>query len=226
MILAAHPINYLPDISFFQKMACADIFVLADDIQYSKHREINRTRIKTADGARWLTVPVCSKGRMGQLINQVEIDDHQNWARKHCKSILVNYKYTPYFEMYSDVLFALYQKDWRLLADLNLELIKFLREALCLSCRIHTGSETGVSGQGRMRVLNLLQYFDCRTYVCGMESKAYLDAEPFERHGFELKMVEWKTRSYHQQFGQFIPNLSVVDLLFNEGDLSPKLIGN
>ncbi|MFQ5865210.1 MAG: WbqC family protein, partial [bacterium] len=129
MILAANQPTYLPLLDFFTKMHFADVFVLADDIQYTKHSFINRTKIKTALGVQWLTVPVSTKGRMGQLINQVQIDTVQNWRQKQWKTLLVNYKYAAYFEKYADFFEDLFKKPWTRLLELNLEIIEFIKKS-------------------------------------------------------------------------------------------------
>ena len=75
MIVAIHQPNYLPWLGYFYKIAKCDMFVLLDNVQYAKNSFINRNKIKTPQGELWLTVPVKSKGRFGQLIKEVEIDN-------------------------------------------------------------------------------------------------------------------------------------------------------
>ncbi|NIV92323.1 hypothetical protein GWN42_05845, partial [candidate division KSB1 bacterium] len=110
MFLAAHQPAYLPDLTFFYKMSVADMFVLADTLQFSKHGAINRAKIKTARGINWLTVPVLTKGREGQSIAEVEINGAQAWQHKHWKTLVVNYTYAAYFEKYADFFANLYEK--------------------------------------------------------------------------------------------------------------------
>jgi hypothetical protein len=224
MILAAEYPNYLPLVSFFYKMSQADIFVLVDDFQYTKHNYINRTKIKTARGIQWLTVPVLTKGRKGQTIHHVQIDALQDWRRKHWKTLLVNYKYAAYFEKYSDFFENIYHKAWRHLLDLNLAIIEFIKNALQISTKIYLGSELNVSGKGSQRLTNLLENLNCGTYLSFLDGKKYLDTQIFEQRGFEVKLISSKPIIYYQQFGEFISNLSIVDLLFNEGENSTNLI--
>ncbi|MFQ5707185.1 MAG: WbqC family protein [bacterium] len=215
--MAAHQPNYLPLISFFHKMSQADIFVLADDYAYSKHSFVNRTRIKTADGPRWLTVPVLTKGRSPQLISQVEINPSEAWARKHLRTLHVNYKYAAFFEKYFDFFETLLARPWKKLLDLNLEIIDYLTSALDLKTRVLLSSEMKLAGHGVERLCNMLRTLGCEVYLASAEANSYLNRDEFSDSGFTLRFLESKLVPYHQQFGSFTPDLSVVDLLFNEG---------
>lgn len=224
MVCAAHRPCYLPSLSFFYKMCLADVFVIADEIQYSKHSLINRARIKTATGVNWLTVPVWTKGRKKQLINQVQIDGQQNWQRKHWKSLLVNYKYAAYFEKYANFFEKLYRHQWRSLLALNLEIINYLRERLNISTELRLISQLNVTGEGTDRLTRLLEKLGCQEYLCELELKNHLDPQKFQARRMALSFFSPVCPHYHQLFGSFVPGLSTIDLLFNEGENSHNLI--
>ncbi len=220
MILATHQPCYLPLLNFFSKMLIADIFVLADDVQYTKHNFINRTRIKTSQGVQWLTIPVRTKGRMGQLINQVQIDIHQNWRQKHWKTLLLNYKYAAYFEKYADFFESLYLRPWTKLLELNFEIIEFIKNCLNITTKVYLSSELNVAGKGSQRLIGILDKLGCDTYLSDKESKTYLDQKVLKEHGLRLSYLQSKHPIYHQQFGDFETGLCIADLLFNEGENS------
>lgn len=224
MILAAHQPGYLPVQDFFLKMHLADVFVLADDIQYAKHNFVNRTKIKTAQGVQWLTVPVLTKGRMGQLNSQVQVDTVQNWRQKHWKTLLVNYKYAAYFEKYADFFENLYRKPWTKLLGLNLEIIEFIKKCLDISTEILLSSDLNVPGQGTERLTGILDKLGCDTYLAAQDGKKYLNQQVFEERGLKLNFLQTKYPVYHQQFGDFEPALSIVDLLFNEDENSRNIL--
>ena len=73
-------------------MARVDVFVLYDDVQYDKQGWRNRNRIKNRQGVQWLSVPIFTKGKRSQLINQSQIDGTSEWGMKHIESIKLNYK--------------------------------------------------------------------------------------------------------------------------------------
>jgi len=217
MVLAAHHPSYLPPIIFFHKMCRADVLVLTDDFQFTTSGQINRARIKTAVGPQWLTVPVLTKGRPGQKISEVEINQQQPWQRKHWKTLCVNYTFAAYFEQFADQLGATYSKNWEYLLDLNLTLIDFIQHSLNISTRIVLSSSLNLSGEGVSKLIDMTEILECDTFLAEMAYRNYLPAERFARYGKELKFFEYETPGYHQQFGEFIPGLSIIDLLLNEG---------
>lgn len=225
MILAAHQPNFIPWIGYFHKMAQADRFVLADDVQYTTHGFINRNYIKTRQGKKWLTVPVITKGKGLQKINEVRIDTDQNWEQKHWSTLELSYKYAPYFEYYSDYFQQLYRKKWEFLVDLNIELIEFVRTQLKISCPIQLSSELDLVSGATERIVDMGKKTGCKTYLSGASGKKYLDEIQFKKAGIELIYDDFQHPHYRQQFEGFIPNLSVIDLLFNEGVNAARLMG-
>ncbi|MFQ5675493.1 MAG: WbqC family protein [bacterium] len=225
MKLAAHQPCYLPSVSFFQKMAACDIFVLMDHFRYTAHDNINRSKIKTADGACWLSVPVLTKGFRGQRIKETRIDSSGSWQRKHWRSLNVNYAYAPYFEQFFDFFEGVYlSRTWEHLLDLNLEIIDFANRILKLPAQIYLSSELSVNDTGRLFLIHLARKFGCDTYVTETRFKDYLGEDYFAENGITLSCMEPVECRYHQLFGDFVPGLSVVDLIFNEGHESQNLI--
>jgi hypothetical protein len=217
MLLAAHQPNFIPWIGYFHKMAQVEKFVLADDVQYTTHGFINRNYIKTRNGKQWVSVPVITKGRGLQKINEVRIDKEQNWQQKHWSSLQLNYKYAPYFDYYADYFEILYKKEWIFLVDLNIELIEFVRKALKITCPIILSSELDLSTDATERIVDMTKKTGCNKYLSGASGKNYLNEKLFKEVGIELIYNNFTHPKYHQQFGEFISHLSIIDLLFNEG---------
>ena len=210
MILAAHQPCYLPKLSFFYKMAQADIFVLTDDFQYTTHNSINRTQIKTVNGVAWLTVPVLTKG---------------HWQRKHWRTLSVNYTYSAYFEKYADFLEEIYlSKKWKYLIDLNLELIEFVKRSLNLSTKIVLSSDLNLKDKGSALLAKMSTALGCTAFLTERDFAIYLDRKPFYEKEVELNFFSFKAPEYYQLFGIFTPGLSIIDVLFNEGEVSRHLI--
>ncbi len=223
-ILAAHQPVYLPDLAFFYKMAKADVFVLADDLQYSTHGNINRARIKSAAGAQWLTVPVLTHGRQGQRIREVEIANAFHWRQRHLKTLTVSYKKAAFFEKYIDFFEELYAKSWHRLFDLNQAAIEYLREALEIRTPMKWSSEMDIEAKGTARIIEMAHRLGCDAYLAEQRYESVLDPEAFAAAGLILIFVDEATQPYHQLFGDFIPGLSVVDLLMNEGDMARRIL--
>src|SRR5207253_5645114 len=79
--------SYLPWLGYFAQVQRSDVFVIYDDVQFDKHGWRNRNRIKTAQGAQWLTVPVCTTGQNRPTNRDVGIDVKQPWRKKHLASL-------------------------------------------------------------------------------------------------------------------------------------------
>ena len=90
MIVTIHQPQYLPWLGYFDKADRADIFVLLDNVQYTKNDWQNRNKIRTSQGAQWLTVPIISN--LGQKISDVKIDNTKNWRKAHLNAIKLNYR--------------------------------------------------------------------------------------------------------------------------------------
>jgi len=225
MKLAASYLSYLPNLSFFLKWIASDVFIIADDYQYVKHHYINRTKIKTVAGEAWLTVPVLSKGRQGQKMSQVELNHHLKWQSKHRRSLETNYTYAPYFPFLYDDLNEIYAASWKCLPELNKELLFCLASYLRLSKPLFT-SDLNLQGNGEGKLFAMLSEMNCDAYLADCSFQGYLSEKSFEESGFSLDFIDFKCKEYHQQFGAFAPNLSIVDLLFNEGPESFSILKN
>ncbi len=217
MILAAHQPCYLPSIFFFEKLAAADVFVLADDYQYTTNNQINRTKIKTTIGWNWMTLPVLTSGYSGQLIRHAKLNSDYNWQDKHIRTINSNYSYSAYFDQYIDRIENIIQAKKKFLFELNLDFISFVINELNLSTKIMVSSELNLPQKSKDKLLAMLDKTNCNTYLANSELTNFLKKEEFETKGLLLKFVKPAVKRYHQLFGEFIPNLSIIDLLLNEG---------
>src|SRR5437660_7098636 len=99
---------YIPWKGYFDLIASVDEFILYDDRQFTRRDWRNRNRIKTPQGARWLTIPVETKGRYHQRIDETEIGD-PHWGEQHWKTIRHNYAAAPYFADYRESFESLYR---------------------------------------------------------------------------------------------------------------------
>lgn len=217
MIVSMHQPNYLPWSGFFHKMSRSDVLVLLDTVQYTKNGFQNRTQIKTPQGASWLTVPVLTRGRFKQVTNLVEIDKKTGWKRKHLRSIETNYGRAPHFERYLSWLEDLYGRDWDKLVDLNTFAIRYIAEELKIETRIVMASCLGVSGSGSELLLSICETLGASVYLSGPSGKRYLEEKRFEERNIRVAFHGFVHPAYGQQFGGFVPNLSIIDLLLNRG---------
>ena len=230
MILTAHQPNYLPYAGFFHKVARADRFLVVDNVQFVKrgpfgwmHR--NRIRTNSPQGWDWLSVPVLTKGKFTQRICDAEIDPAVPWARKHWKAIEWNYRRARYFGDYAAEFRGLYERPWARFTDLACAFIELLLRLLGVPRAFDRASALGVEGQSTGLVLNLCRAAGADTYLSGVHGRDYLDVPQFEKSGIRLVFQEFSCPEYPQCWpGPFVPNLSVIDLLFNCGPDSLRVM--
>jgi len=222
MIATIHQPEYLPYIGFFDRLAKADVFVVLDNVQYQKNGFINRNRIKTADGWQWLTVPVKQREAL-KKINQVEIDDKTDWQNKHWKALVYNYKKAPYFTKYADFFENVYQKKWKSIADLDVYLIENIMVLLGIKKEIRKSSVLNIEDTGTEKLINICKTVGADAYLSGPGNEKYnvkdMDLEKFKKRNIKVIFHEFTHPIYSQQFPktEFMPNLSIIDFLFNCG---------
>ena len=137
----------------------------------------------------------------------------------------MNYSRAPYFARYFDELDQLLRRPWALLADLNVEVARFLAEALGLSCRMVRASDLPpVSADPTGRLLDLCLAVGADTYLAGRDGARYMDLGRFEAGRVAVWGQEYEHPSYTQLNGDFLPFLSVVDLLLNHGESSLEIL--
>jgi hypothetical protein len=215
LTLAAEVLPYVPSENFFVLAAGTDVFVVADDIQFSTNGNLNRTRIKTVEGARWLTIPILRKGRGLQKLHEVQIDMTRSWQRQHWRTIELNYHNAPYFGELADDLEELYRQPYQKLAEVSWEFLKFFWKALHRENLPKRTSELGITSTGEKRLAELAKLMRADVYVAHEKYRAVI--RPERTPEVRLQFVNWNLPPYHQQFGEFAGGLNILDLLFNEG---------
>jgi hypothetical protein len=220
-MIAIHQPNYLPWLGFFDKARIADTFVLLDNVQYPKGSVINRNKIKTKKGVIWIIVPV-HHGR-NSLINEVTTTD-TGWEENHWKTLLFNYSRASHFDEFSRFFKDLYSKRWNRLVEMNETVIQYLLRSFNLHPRIVRASDLSVRGKGSRLLVDICKTLGDSEYLSGSGAKDYLDLTVFEREGITVKLQRFTSPTYSQLFGEFVPDLSAVDYLFNCGsaDFSSK----
>lgn len=225
MIVTIHQPEHLPWLGFFDKIRQADVIVLLDTTQFAKEDFQNRNRIKTENGPVWLTVPVFKKGKSSQLITETEIFNDKKWQKRCWNLIYQYYKNAPFFEEHKQFFNDLYTQQWTKLVDLNITIIRYLVDQFGLKTKIVTASELDVYEKGSTSVLlSLCKSLGADIYLSGKFGKNYLDENQFEENNIKVKYQDFHHPIYQQLWGEFIANMSSIDLLFNCGESSLDII--
>ena len=222
-VVAIHQPEYLPWLGFFKKMMNVELFVFLDDVQFRKKGWQNRNRIRINDGTTLLSIPVHTHSY--PKINEVTIDNEKNWSIRHKKSILYNYAKAPYFDEIKDFIESIFEKKFQYLVDLNTEIIKFIMNELEIKSKIVFSSELEISKKGSDRVLDICKAVDADHYITGtFWAESNLRVEEFKKSNIDVEFQKFQHPIYKQIHGEFIPEMSIIDLLFNEGRKEAKKI--
>jgi hypothetical protein len=224
MIITIHQPQYLPWLGYFDKIAKADVFVLLDNVQFKKNEWQNRNRIKTAQGWQWLTVPVLHN--FGQKINETKFNNTEPWRRHHVKALELNYSKAPHFDLYFPRFKEVLDRDWDNLSDINVAFIKLIMELLGIKTKIVMASDYEATEHKVLRLVDLCRHLKAKAYLSGEGGSKYLEAEHFEAHDIKIITQKYEHPTYPQMWKDegFIAHLSVVDLLFNCGPDSLKVL--
>ncbi len=229
MIVAIHQPNFIPWVGYFNKISKCDVFVLFDDVQFPRAKTFgNRVEIKTNTGPTWLTVPVLQRGEMKNF-NETEIDNNQGWGRKTAKTLKLAYQKGAGFNQYWEEFEQLYLAKYTYLTELNIALMIYAVAKLGLTTKLVLSSELAQSKDlnGAEKILAILKELNATEYLSGKGagSRRYIDEADFAAANIKLSWQSYEPKHYRQQWGgDFVPNLSIMDLLFNEGPDSIKYI--
>jgi hypothetical protein len=212
--------TYLPWIGYFDLIDQVDLFVILDNVQFVKQSWQQRNRVKTGNGLQWLSVPVVFRGRLGQLIKEVEIRDPE-FARDHIRAIELAYRRSPFFFQYFPTLGQrLEQLREGLLLDLNLGVIVWALEVLKIRTPLIHASSLGIDGKRTELLANICEAVGATEYVSPIGSAEYLlpEQDVLRRCGIDIRFQNYEHPQYRQVFAPFDPFASVIDLIFNLGD--------
>ena len=185
---------------------------------------MNRNKIKTAAGATWLTVPVFKKGHREKKTSEIQINNELDWKKKHLKTIQNSYGKTDYFEKYFSFFEDLYSKNWVKLADLNEFMLKWFLKELGIKTKFLKASDYDFKGTKSDLVLDMCKKLETDLYIFGALGKEYANVIDFENECIEVIFQNYNHPVYPQKFEFFLPNLSILDLIFNCGPKSLDII--
>lgn len=200
--------EYFPSLRYCAMMASVDQFVIADTFQYSRQSYQNRCRVRTPEGRQWMSIPL-GGGQHGRDILAVKIDHSQNWKRKHEKALEFNYGATPFFEYYAPDIMRCLGAPGDILGDLTVATVELVYDLLGLSCELVRLSS--MQGEEGIQSDHELLLWDRQ--------------EPVKNsHKGGINFMTYEHPAYRQQFDGFEAGLSVLDLLFNHGPESTRIL--
>jgi hypothetical protein len=223
--------TYNPWLGYFDLMDSVDLFVYLDDVQLVKRSWQVRNRIKTKQGELFLTIPIKKTKKREEIkIKDAVINDEESWREKHLKSIELNYRKAPYFEEIFPIIKKLINSPYKYLADFNIKFIENVKNELGIRTLTLRSSELqDISGKKDERLANICKALNCSVYISPQGSATYIEkfspGGALAKNGIEVYYHNYEHPSYRQLYGDFLPYMGIIDLLFNEGfDKSLQII--
>lgn len=213
-----HQPDFMPYLGFFHRFLHADLYIALDHVQFvhSNRSWTHRDKIKTAQGEKWLTVSV-KKAPRGTAINRVELTTKTTWRQDNLHLLEQNYRKAPYYRDVMPEIERLYERPFHLLRDFNMASIELLMDMLDVRIPWVCSSSLDPDGSKNELLANLLRKVNATHYLSGIGARDYFHPAPFATAGIEVVWQNFSHPVYVQQFGEFIPYLSSLDVLFNHG---------
>ena len=202
MNLLLHP-TYFPSISHCVAMAQSEKIVFEMEDNFQKQTNRNRTYIYSPNGIQLLNIPVKHSKQIHQKTKDIRIENDFDWQKQHFKSLEAAYRSSPFFEFFEDEILPIFNRKHQFLMDLNLETMEFVSKCLRMKFDYETTTE----------------------YFHEIDSNAVLDFRTLVDGKKDKSQFESYTQVFDDKHG-FLNNLSVLDLLFNEGKYALDYLKN
>ncbi len=227
--VAIHQPNYFGWLGFFHKVATCDLFVILDDVQFTRRGFIHRNRVKSAHGVSWLTVPTLNKGNYHSPINEIVIDYDQHWTTKHRRTLQQCYGRCRYFDEVCDrIVDPVLRRataEGLSLADVGMDAIVRICAYLEIRTPMIRSSSLDIDATSTQRLVEIVQRVGGRRYLSGQGARKYMSAELFDAGDIELQYATFDMPTYEQPFGDFVSGLSVLDTLCCCGPDTRTMLG-
>ena len=210
--------TYLPWLGYLSLIHRADYFVFLDNVQFSKQSWQQRNRIKNAQGALWLTIPVFSKKKSHQKINDVVCQNLSRTIKKHLSSIRQSYKntkqYNSFYPFLEKTIFEAFTIANERLSAFNIYIIKKLCAYSGIESDFYLASTLDCQGIRDELVSNICSFFGINHYISPFGALSYLENSQFFK---DINIVYHKyfEPEYFQIYGKHIKNLSCLDAFFS-----------
>lgn len=215
MIVTIHQPDFMPWLGFFERWSYSDLFIVLDDVQFIRRGWQNRDKIPGNSETQWLTVPVKSKGQFFQKINEVQVNEANNWQKDHLNTLTHIYGSAPNFDKIIKIIKTIYERDYTKLIDLNMHILRAFAEQLEIMTPCAFSSNYKVEGSSTDKLVNLVKAAGGNCYLTGQGSKTYLDECKFVNNGISVEWQEFEISNYHFPGFKANKELSTIDFLMN-----------
>ncbi len=227
MKIAISQPTFLPWAGYFALIDHVDQFVFLDNVQFVKRSWMQRNKIKIQEYEKLISIPVHSKNKFNQLIHEVEIDYRHFDHKDLIITLEYNYKKSKFFNLYFDKIKNIFEKKFNKLVDLNINLIMEISKIMGINTNKKLASSYNIKFKEKnielLRKICVIE--NAKEYISTIGAKDYMnEIQKFKDTDIKISFFSYDQNFYNQLGKEFINNLSIIDLLFNEGPEAINII--
>lgn len=219
--------TFLPWTGLFDLIDSVEKFIFLNDVQFANRSWQQRNKIISNGSIIWITLPVF-KNERSQLINETKISTEVKYKNKLIKKIKHSYSKSKYYKNYIDEFENKFTEclNLKFLDHLNIELIKWFMDKIGIKTELHKSSDLNITKRKSLKLINICKYFGSSEYLSSYGAIDYLkpDLNLFEKENINVYLQNYETINYNQFSTKFYKYASILDMLFNEGPNTLKLI--
>ena len=210
--------NYIPWKGYFDLLRNADVFVVFDEVQYTKRDWRNRNKLICNNGPKWLSIPVKTKNNFSQKISRTEVLN-DNWINDHLNFIENNYRRAKCFDEYFPIIKSIIvESQNKYLSKINVKIIKNLLDLLGISIEIIDSSQLELAEEKNDKLISVCNQLNIKNYITGPSALSYIDEKKFIESNISIRVFEYKNyKQYEQLWNGFDHNVSIIDMFLNLG---------
>ncbi|MEG9328951.1 WbqC family protein [Salinimicrobium catena] len=222
MKLAVMQPYFFPYLGYFQLINVSHTFVFYDDVNFITRGWINRNKIKVNNNSFLFTIPL-ENASQNKLINQIYIDKKrfQSWKRKFQETLKQNYCKTPYYKDIQPIIESVLNFETQSIGNISkrsiLKILEYLEidKNVIESSKIFNNQEL----KSQERIINICQRTGANIYLNMIGGRHLYKMEDFDSNNISLQFLSPNRIEYPQEGSDFIPNLSIIDVLMNNSKI-------
>lgn len=220
-LIAIHQPTFFSWLGFFDKILRSDVFVILDSVQFPKTGGfwVNRTKVLISGTEHWLTIPVKRNYTGTKNINEMETNNSTAWQEKNIKTIDINYRKAPHFDLVFPIIRELLEYKTESICEYDLNITYHICDLFGIDkSKMIKSSSIAYESSATDMLVSITKLLEGNSYMCGGGASNYQEDEKFEAAGIKLIYQNFKHPVYSQFNSKvFIPGLSIIDSLMNLG---------
>ena len=220
-----------PYIGYWQLMNEVDLFVIYDDVNFIKRGWINRNNILENGEASLFSMPL-SGASQNKKINEIPFFELRKWSHKFLNQLKKSYAKAPYFKEIEELLQEIFNENYTestSIVDLFIKHVELIAQYLEIDIELSTSSKAFNNSmlKGQSRIIDICSLVSAQKYINPIGGKELYTTEAFEEENIELSFMQSKPFEYKQFDNEFVPWLSIIDvLMFNSKEQVIDLINS